>query len=624
VMRVRDRAAQLVRRVGAGARRARGRVRALLSGMSLLWKLILVYSLIMLVPTTIVGLYAYAGFRGSLRQEVLSRLRENVSYVVKDVRARTRLVESVGTLVAGDRNIKYFLYLDRTLDGRSVVLYEAYMSLVKPLVNHTMYFNAASVFKLSLYVSGEGRPPVVERDDILFSDVRLRGFDWYERFRASGEPSRWLPAHSYQAYSPDADAAAEPVFSLLQRVSNPARGFLGVVVLDVRTDDILSSLQRVNGGQSDTVAYACDAQSELITAPEGIDARAEGVVCALHAAAPAGDFALGADFLYAYERMPELGITVVCKAGMRRANAELDRRVGGIVLVLLAGLGVLIGATSLSVRGILKRLRQIVSDMNGVARGGLERRITVDRRDEIGQLAEDFNVLIGRIDALATSVLEKEIAQRDAQFMALQYQVNPHFIYNMLDVFRMRLLELRDEETAAALTSFAKMLRYGMGGQSKYSTLGEELDNIGKYVALQRYLYRDRLSMSVELPKAAAHARMLRFILQPIVENSIKHGLARRARRMRIEVRVALMRGRVLISIRDDGAGMSRRRLAEVRRAIRGDAAGAGRPAGEGGGIGLANISSRLRQFYGDRCSFRIQSEQGRCTLAELRIPHEE
>jgi two-component system, sensor histidine kinase YesM len=617
---VRDIATRLEAHAGVRARRARERARTLLSGMSMLAKLILVYSLIMLVPTMIAGMYAYAGFRASLKQEVLSRLQENVSYVVKDVRARVRRVEGVSTLVAGDRNLKYFLYLDRNLDGASVVLYDAYMDLVRPLVNHTMYFNAADIHKLSVYVSGVGRSAVVERDDILFSDERLRGFDWFERFRASGQSSRWLPAHSYQAYSPIVDAADESVFSLVQRVTNPARGYLGLVMLDVRTDDILSSLDRFRGGESDTVAYACDAQSELIKAPEGLDARAEGVVCALHAAGPAGHFALGSDSLYAYERLAELGITVVCKAGMRRANAELGRRVLGIVLVLLAGLGVLIGATSLSVRGLLRRLRQIVADMNGVARGGRERRITVDRRDEIGQLAEDFNVLIERINALAKSVLEKEIAQKDAQFMALQYQINPHFVYNMIDVFRMRLLELGDEETAAALTNFAKMLRYSIGGHSKYSTLGEEVDNIGKYVNLQRYLYRDRLAMRVELPEDLKRARMVRFILQPIVENSIKHGLARRARRMSIEVRASTGPAGITIVVADDGAGISPARLAEVNRAIQ----GGGAAEGPDGGIGLANIGSRLKQFYGERCRVRIQSVHGQYTRTELTIPREE
>jgi two-component system, sensor histidine kinase YesM len=621
---VRTTASRLSARVGSRARRAWDETRALFSNMSLLRKLILVYSLIMLVPTAIVGFYTYSGFRSSTKKEVLDRLRENVSYVVKDVRARVQMVESVSNLIAGDRDLKYFLYLDRYLDGSSVVLYDAYREFVRPLVTRTMYFNSANIFKISLFAYGVDRPPIVERGDIFFSDERLRRFDWYGAFRASAQVSRWLPAHSYQAYSPIVDATDATVFSLVQRMANPARGFLGIVMLDVRTDDVLSSVERFSGGESDMLAYACDARNALLTSPEGADAAAEGALCALYATGPAGHFALGADYLYAYERLDELAITVVCRAGMHRYNAELNRRVLGIVLVLLAGLGVLIGATSLSVRGILTRLRQIVSDMNGVARGGFEKRITIDRRDEIGQLAEDFNVLIDRINALVRSVLEKEIAQKDAQFMALQYQINPHFIYNMIDVFRMRLLELKDDETATALTNFAKMLRYSIGGHSKYSTLGEEIDNIVKYVNLQKYTYRERLDMTLDMPDALKRMRIVRFILQPIVENSVKHGLVRRAQVMHIEVAVRAGPEGVTIRIRDDGAGISPGRLAEARRAIQGGGTGEGGDAEGGGGIGLANISSRLRQFYGERCSFRIESAHGQHTLIEIMIPREE
>src|SRR5690606_1390450 len=117
----------------------------------------------------------------------------------------------------------------------------------------------------------------------------------------------------------------------------------------------------------------------------------------------------------------------------------------------------------------------------------------------------------------------KERAQKDARLMALQYQINPHFIYNTIEIFGMRMELQGDYETAEAIADFGKMLRYNMSNDYRLATLREEMDHVNNYIRIQKLKHPDHLHLSMDISAHLEQHEVIKFILQPLVENSIKH-----------------------------------------------------------------------------------------------------
>ena len=165
------------------------------------------------------------------------------------------------------------------------------------------------------------------------------------------------------------------------------------------------------------------------------------------------------------------------------------------------------------------------------------------------------------------------------------------------------------------------MLRYNIGKVSKYATLKQEIEYIDKYLTLQSYLHKARLSYTMEIPKSHEDANILRFLLQPIVENSVKHGLDNAASMLNIVVKSVLHGGDLYIIVRDDGIGIHREKLEYVRymlkHVIDSESGSADR------NIGLQNISKRLKLFYGDEYYLKMDSEEGNFTQITVKIPFE-
>lgn len=593
----------------------------LFGNMSLIKKSILVYSLIIMLPVLVSGYYIYSGFQRSMSDEIRSGLQKNVDQITRDIQSRMGNVESAGNILTNEAKIRNFMALSREMESRNEKLYFDYVDSTLPLLKDALYFHSTDIFKISIYIDSSANADIIERGDIVFSDRRLLDFSWYRSLMRGSEDSVWLAPHLSKVYTLNDSGGNTVVFTLARKIFSTNGAYLGIAVLDMRQDDMLSSIISYNKGSPDNQVYIADDATNFILIPNQLDKAYETGILKNHLKGPNGYFYSGKDF-YIFQKIDALGIYVVSKNDMRAFINSAGSTQFKIVLVFLAGLLLLIGITTLSIKAVFKRLQQIVSTMNSVARGSFDVRIPVERRDEVGQLTEDFNILIEKINALIKSVVDKETAQKDAQLLALQYQINPHFIYNMIDVFRMRMVLMSDSEAASAITDFGKLLRYNIGSQSRYSTLKDEIEYVRKYVNLQKFRYPDRIRLAVNLPEALEKAKIIRFILQPVVENSIRHGLTENVQAMDIAIDVEATCEGVSVAVTDNGSGMEKARLQAVSAMLEYPPEQYEPAAGEGG-IGLANISRRLKLFYGGQCRIGIDSVCGAYTRIELTIPCE-
>jgi two-component system sensor histidine kinase YesM len=304
---------------------------------------------------------------------------------------------------------------------------------------------------------------------------------------------------------------------------------------------------------------------------------------------------------------------------------------GIIALAVVSFLFVLI--FSRSITGPLKKLTDFSAS---VARGDFELEpLAVDSSTDVNILAVGFNKMVQSIQEMireitAKSDLERKlheeqyknlkIAQQldEARFLALQSQINPHFLFNTLNTVMRTAMFENAAKTGALIESLAELFRYNLDSQNTEVVLREELDIIRQYIAIQQVRFRRRVGFELICPAELTDIVIPRFTIQPLVENAIIHGIEPKEAGGRVRIRVFAREDRVMIKIIDNGMGIARDRVGTLLSGTPPDAGA--KKQGHTTGIGLANVRERLLLFCKDPRCIEIRSRENWGTVITIRI----
>lgn len=219
-----------------------------------------------------------------------------------------------------------------------------------------------------------------------------------------------------------------------------------------------------------------------------------------------------------------------------------------------------------------------------------------------------------------------DLNKRQAQYLALQNQINPHFLYNTLESIRGEALIAGLDSVADMTEALAKFFRYTITKVENLVSVEEELDNCETYFGIQKYRFGDRLQLHIEYDPddwyEIMNCRIPKLTLQPILENSIIHGTELKVGTGNLYIRFERTDSRLIISISDDGVGMNEETLANLNRRIgKSDDSLNPQEAGKQGGIALANVNNRIRLIFGDEYGMHIYSVPQRGTRVEITMP---
>jgi two-component system, sensor histidine kinase YesM len=419
---------------------------------------------------------------------------------------------------------------------------------------------------------------------------------------------------------------------------------------DDQRDQLAGSLERItrsSAALADDPAEPRDAFFEARAARRGIEAWAPAARAALD------DGAAGRPGAYeAYERADRVAgyvdgylgklLSISMAAGTERyetALAEAAARRRLAILGLAAAGAMALGFAAFFARSIAGPVRRLAEAADRMASGDLDvEPVRVASEDEVGDLARDFNAMSANIRALVEglkekaeleSLLHEETLQRismgralrEAQFMNLQDQMRPHFLFNALNTISRSALLEGASGTELLATGLGKLMRYSISEGGAFASLGEELAALREYLAFQGARFGDRLSWRILSEPEVEPLKVPRFILQPIVENAVRHGIEPKVEGGRVVVSASSRGERVRLVVADSGVGMDAALLGQLRAAAGGAARAAAVP-GEGGpGIGMANLVERLDYRYGGGARLAIASRPGRGTIVRVTLP---
>ena len=232
-------------------------------------------------------------------------------------------------------------------------------------------------------------------------------------------------------------------------------------------------------------------------------------------------------------------------------------------------------------------------------------------------LEKELNKLYDR-----KGLLDRSMQQ--SQYFALLNQINPHFLYNMLDAIRSDAMLAGETEIADMIEALSTYFAYTISNLDQLATLSEELEHVKNYFYIQKYRFGDRLNLTIvnHMNLDTQELFIPRLTLQPIVENAICHGIGSRQKGGTVTIEVMQTQEHLIIDIIDDGVGMDEAALNQLNDRLQQPFGYGSQERKKKGGIALSNVSSRIKLLFGDDCGVRICSVPGAGTTARVMLPN--
>ena len=235
--------------------------------------------------------------------------------------------------------------------------------------------------------------------------------------------------------------------------------------------------------------------------------------------------------------------------------------------------------------------------------------------EEILQMIDSYNAMAKRINDNIIKDYIYKLNQKQAELKMLQFQINPHFLYNALNTIS-SIAQLQDVEYIPEIASgLSDMFRYNIDGR-EIVTLREEITQTENYMGIQKIRFPERFLVEICVDEDLMDCKVLKFILQPIVENSYKYGFAEKRKK-----NVLCIRGyrekedEIIIIIEDNGAGIEAEKVSKINEALAGD-----KGFEASAGIGLRNVNARIKNYFGEVCGIWLESDCGKFTRVYLKI----
>ena len=288
------------------------------------------------------------------------------------------------------------------------------------------------------------------------------------------------------------------------------------------------------------------------------------------------------------------------------------------ILVVIIFFTILISGKCFSI--ITVNFKRLAEGMELVKKGDLNAHVEADTADEISVLISEFNEMVRQVGELVQTVEAKQILLKEAEIKALQQQINPHFMNNIMETIMGLASEGMDDEVIKVSECMSDMLRYNTRFENT-TTLRKELEQVQNYVSVLKIRFEDRFEAYYDVDEECMSCCMVKFTLQPLVENAISHGLSETEKGGIIRIRVKREGKQIAIMIFDNGSGMPEDLRAELEQRLIKTAERPLEYINQYKSLGILNVHLRLRMFYGEAYSIELFSKEGKGTCFSIKIP---
>ena len=451
----------------------------------------------------------------------------------------------------------------------------------------------------------------------LIPDEKMEAYDWYKRALATQEYI-FVPARDNEFFRSSGKVEVFSVVKQLRSTSN-TQNILGVIKADANYNAIVDIVERAEMGWGGGL-YIVDEYGDFIYASN--DTHKDKAITALASGRSEDD-----RYLFNIAAIPRVDWRIVAVNSVHEMNREASHTRNRALLFSIGSALLFIVLLILFVRSFLKPLLSIVKLIREVEMGKLNVLFKSGRRDEMGYLGAAFNRLVARIGemlqektVLVKEVYETKLLQQEAQINALYSQIQPHFIFNTLNLISLLMQSGMQDKAIQHINGLSSILR-SMSQWHKEIPLGKELELLHAYLSIQSSRYEGRLSYRIDIAPELHPVPVPALLLQPLAENAVLHGCERQKEPTTILIVSRVDEGRLFVEVRDNGPGMDEDTLQRLNRKLEGTE-DHGMAGASHDGIGLVNVNNRIKVKYGQEYGLRIDSTINEGTTVVLSIPY--
>lgn len=444
--------------------------------------------------------------------------------------------------------------------------------------------------------------------------------DWYHQLVEQYQTQALLPPSTFQPPLSEPQEVLS-VVTLIRSRKDITR-ILGVVSVDVLKSDLIDILQRNNYAEQ-SAAYLVDENLNIVCGANSTFPVSEADLAAQlqqmrDTFGASSGVSTAGNAVYGLSAPIFDGWRIFTVASMGNLLSPVsDLRDQMILLTVIISI-IAFCLSYLYARYSTRRIKTLAEQVRRVENGDLSVSCIVDSEDEIGELQNSFNFMVRRISLLVDERYNLGKNLKDMELRALQAQINPHFLYNTLDMIAWKAMASGNQETVDIVVKLARFYRLSLSNGSDFLPLSDEVEHVRLFVELTNLCRSRSVQLITEVAPNIADYPIMKLILQPIVENSLFHGLYELSDRVGVIRLTAEQIGSyVQIQIADNGVGIEKSKLAELLAKKERPVVNTKR-----GGYGIGNILERLRIYYDDRFTFQIESAILTGTTVTIRIPY--
>lgn len=410
--------------------------------------------------------------------------------------------------------------------------------------------------------------------------------------------------------------SADQVLSVAKAVHDPiTNDILGVILIDMKLDFIQHNVESVSLGKNGFI-FIMDENGGVVYSPvnpivyriagEWITEQSGSLVKPI----------FNRDFKIFYNTFSDTGWRIVGAIPLNELlKVVTDLQIATVIIAMVTLLFAFI-ASWFFTNSIVRPVDKLRSLMRKVEEGELYIRYPVRREDEIGQLGNSFNKMVEEIENLINMVYVEQKEKREAELKALQAQIKPHFLYNTLDTIHWMAQERNADDIVEMIVALTNLFRIGLSRGNEIISLSQEIEHVESYLVIQLERYENKLDYHIEIAEELSDHKVLKIILQPLVENAIYHGIKSRVGKGMILINGFKEDNCLRLVVEDDGVGISEEKLQQLREDIQ-----LNRQAERKNSYGLFNVHERIQLTYGSEYGISIDSVEGKRTVVTITLP---
>lgn len=582
--------------------------------MRLKSKFILTHLMLAMIPTIVIALFTFSRFSAIITTNTISSLEIISQQTSISLSSMISQVKSSESAVSDSSFFRSFI---SSYDPQSYTETEDFdTDLNNFLESCKSQIDGRTVTSIHIFVAEDHYTALEEKSatSLFYPMDKAYGTYWHGIFQSSGSSLLICPS---MYLSPD-ELANDGEFAIIRRINllSEKSAYVAVYFSHAAVNDII--LHDIPF--TDSVIYLVNQREAIVSTT---NATLSGTYFMNYSSIPEQISSqntfervnfVDEQVYVGYRTVPGTDWYMISAVPAANVVAESNTLIFQFALLYTIFLIISILLSTLLSNSILIRLSNIIHQMKNVRNGPPARIVATPGEDEIGDLVETYNYMSDEINQLMDIQAATAEELRFSEFQALQSQINPHFLYNTLDMINWQAKTGHPDEVSAAVVLLSKFYKLTLNKGLSVVTIKDELEHADLYMKLQNMRFRDRIRFIIDVPDEMLQYQIPKLIFQPLVENALLHGiLEKKSREGTIIIMGWAEKDELVFILSDDGVGITKEKLAIL---LTGD--GASRT---GSNIGVYNTHRRLQLFYGENYGLTYRSVANQETEVEIRIP---